>query len=583
MQFLHCRAKVKSYPRYISSSEDYCSTRGWSLFEKTLSKAPRVGVLSVRMSPESPILISESQSFVENEFGNEWEPIASENESTAYELPHDESTQEAFLSPVQADLLLFKGGFPEDWERVDSGEGFTLDSGAVRNNETGEAWQGFSEDDIEQLQQNGFVRLDTVVVDGKEVVTYLIRGPENSVHYEMYAADIRESVDEIDLNYDRYEPGIEHDVAFVYDEEPDVLNIPGAIVAPEILSLASAHVEEEIKQEAQQEIIVGHRDEVAVPPDMRAEKFPAEKAPEREYSHAAVIESLAHLAVFRFEEGEIDPPVIPTVAEQAPTVEMVRPYSISETPAAREVGIPMTLVEQEIPTFVETMQPEKRAETIAEPTRATVEMPVASTTEATPASPTLETLAAAPEAPHISAEDVHIQEAVQQLLAEPSLEAFFEEKFEEEIDQVVPAAIAPLSSTPDIIAAEEATPIEPQSEMPAPAIEIPRAPAETIVSRPIMQTQIASPRTRISEEIYMPAREMTLATLERVANDNELATKRFAFVGTKEATPTVASAETLHTRRVALSQDDLLPASARPTSNPSNFTSRNGISLKIAA
>ncbi len=130
----------------------------------------------------------------DNEYGYEYEPIAADNESDSYELPALEG-DEYLIDPIKADLFEFKGGYDTDWELLGSGGGYTFDGEQVRNMETGDAWAGFSEDTIGQLRTSEYVRLDDIEADGKLVVTYLKKGPDNSITYEMHATDLQAAND----------------------------------------------------------------------------------------------------------------------------------------------------------------------------------------------------------------------------------------------------------------------------------------------------------------------------------------------------------------------------------------------------
>lgn len=237
------------------------------------------------------------------EFGNEWEPVVETNDSAAYELPHD--PEDGSEDEVQRQLLTLKGGFPHEWESRGKGEGFTLAEADIRNNETGEAWEGFSAETIAQLKESTIVLLDDIVVDGEEIVTFLTRGPGNSIGYEMYATKVREQSEYEDALHDRYESIADDDTYFASDDDIQTPNIlEEAYVAPPIIAAAGGEAE------------LGERTDIEeVLPEIAAQE-PASVVPapfDREEMYRRAVEALQRrLPVYDFGERAYDNETVDT-------------------------------------------------------------------------------------------------------------------------------------------------------------------------------------------------------------------------------------------------------------------------------
>lgn len=174
------------------------------------------------MSPESPIIDTE---FVlgQTEFG-EYAPTPETRAETFDALYEDEGAEARSLDPITADLLDYKGGTPEQWTLEQTGDGYTFDGEQVRDNKTGEAWQGFTLETIEQLRTSEFVRLPDYEEAGKFTVTYLIKGHDNSIRYEMRTTELREPEDtETDRTFETFDL-----TRYLHAPEQALLEVPTA-------------------------------------------------------------------------------------------------------------------------------------------------------------------------------------------------------------------------------------------------------------------------------------------------------------------------------------------------------------------
>lgn len=235
------------------------------------------------MSPETQT--SETDFSVDNqEFGREYEPLL-ERDTEPFEVSEQtEPLETEPLDPITADLLDYKGGRSENWALERSGDGYTFDGEHVRDNKTGEAWQGFDADTLAQLRTNEFARLPDYEESGKLTVTYLIKGPDNSIRYEMHTTDLRERADEGSL--DAFDVRPDADEYRVWNETP--------IATSERVEHSNDHLIEVAMAEVQQPEVIEERDEVV---EMTTEQEPVAESSEpyvveRDQEHTNILSDL---------------------------------------------------------------------------------------------------------------------------------------------------------------------------------------------------------------------------------------------------------------------------------------------------
>lgn len=278
------------------------------------------------MSPETQTIETDF-SAESNEPGYEvYEPRISENESDMYASGVPIEIDEIPLDPIREDLLSFKGGYENDWNLIGSGEGYGFDGQQVRNKETGEAWEGFSQETITALRESAHVRLDDIVADGKLIVTYLKRDAENNISYEMHATDLRAANDNEEPDMPQSFDVIERGTSAWYEGHEPVTSRDIETIAPETLT-AVAHVESDVPADKRVEQVT-----IA-----ETETTPAEESVRhalvRDLEHANLLGELLmeRLPAFNVEE---EPLVILKTAESTPRAEA----AIADNP--REHGTP---------------------------------------------------------------------------------------------------------------------------------------------------------------------------------------------------------------------------------------------------